>query len=129
MNSHCVDVNDLTLLGPTRNTVMQLFDVYSNYAHDHYSIFNLSKTTCLHFPCHRGIFYRKGIIISVTASLVCMYTSIVAQSFFILGYQVYVVRYICGMGIMLFPPQTSTPPPPPPPQTILFFTTLTPIHR
>ena len=56
MNSHFVGsviyADDITLLGPTRNSVMALLDICSNYAHDHDIIFNPSKTTCIHFPCH-----------------------------------------------------------------------------
>ena len=63
MNSHFVGAviyaDDITLLGPTRNSVMVLLDICSNYAHDHDINFNPSKTTCIHFPCHQSIFPGK----------------------------------------------------------------------
>ena len=42
--------DDITLLGPTRNSVIALLDICSKYAHDHNIIFNPSKTTCIYFP-------------------------------------------------------------------------------
>ena len=35
---------------------MALLDICSNYAHDYDIIFNLSKTTCIHSPCHQSNF-------------------------------------------------------------------------
>ena len=50
-----------TLLDPTRNSVMALLDICSNYAHGQDIIFNLSKTTCIHFPCHQSSFPGKEL--------------------------------------------------------------------
>ena len=63
MNSHFVGAviyaDNITLLGPTRNSVMALLDICSNYAHDHDIIFNPSETTCIYFPCHQSSFPGK----------------------------------------------------------------------
>ena len=59
--------DDITLLGPTRNSVMALLDICSNYAHDHDIIFNPSKTTCIHFPCHQNSFPGKELSFMGTA--------------------------------------------------------------
>ena len=71
MNSHFVGAviyaDDITLLGPTRNSVMALLDICSNYAHDHDIIFNPSKTTCIHFPCHQSSFPGKELSFMGTA--------------------------------------------------------------
>ena len=53
--------DDITLLGPMRDSVMALLDICSNYAHDHDIIFNPSKTTCIHFPCHQSSFPGKEL--------------------------------------------------------------------
>ena len=71
MNSHFVGAviyaDDITLLGPTRNSVMALLDICSNYAHDHDIIFKPSKTTCIHFPCHQSSFPGKELSFMSTA--------------------------------------------------------------
>ena len=71
MNSHFVGAviyaDDITLLGPTRNSVMALLDICSNYAHDNDIIFNPSKTTCVHFPCHQSSFPGKELSFMGTA--------------------------------------------------------------
>ena len=58
INSHFVVAviyaDDITLLGPMRNSVMALLYICSNYGHDHDIIFNLCKTTCIHVPCHQS---------------------------------------------------------------------------
>ena len=59
--------DDITLLGPTRNSVMALLNICSNYAHDHDIIFNPSKTTCIHFPCHQSSFPGKELSFMGTA--------------------------------------------------------------
>ena len=64
MNSHFVGAviyaDDITLLGPTRNSVMALLDICSNYAHDHDIIFNPSKTTCIIFHVIKVVFQEKN---------------------------------------------------------------------
>ena len=71
MNSHFVGAviyaDDITLLGPTRNSVRALLDICSNYADDHDIIFNPSKTTCIHFPCHQSSFRGKELSFMGTA--------------------------------------------------------------
>ena len=73
MNSHFVGAviyaDDITLLGPNRNSVMALLDMCSNNAHDHDIIFNPSKTTCIHFPCHQSSFPGKELSFMGTAIL------------------------------------------------------------
>ena len=67
MNSHFVGAviyaEDVTLLGPTRNSVMALLDICStcNYTHDHDIIFNLSKTAYVHFSCHQSSFLGREL--------------------------------------------------------------------
>ena len=46
---------------------MTLLDICSNYAHDHDIIFNPSKTTCIHFPCHKSSFPGKELSFMGTA--------------------------------------------------------------
>ena len=76
MNSHFVGsviyADDITLLGMTRNSVVALLDICSNYAHDHDIIFNPSKTTCIHFPCHQSSFPGKKIIIYGHCYKICI---------------------------------------------------------
>ena len=71
MHSHFVGAviyaDDITLLGPTRNSVIALLDICSNYAHDYDIIFNPSKTTCVHFPCHQSCFPGKELSFTGTA--------------------------------------------------------------
>ena len=71
MNSHFVGaviyVDDITLLDPTRNSVMALLGVCSSYAHDRDIIFNISESTCVHFSCHQSSFPEKKLLFMGTA--------------------------------------------------------------
>jgi len=53
MNGHFVGAiiyaDDITLLGPTRSSVVSLLDVCAEYATKHDILFNPSKTTCMYF--------------------------------------------------------------------------------
>ena len=54
--------DDITLLGPTHNSVMALLDVCSNYAHDHDIIFNPSKQSVFIYHVIRVVLQEKIII-------------------------------------------------------------------